>query len=719
MGQTPSSPEPAPSRPSRPSQPAPTQSRPSQPSSGDVVVRRNINSMSATEQNRWADAVQKMMENTNGSQSSEFFRIAGYHGWPDNFCAHGQEHFPAWHRAYLVEFERALQAADRALGRDGNIGLPYWDWTRDSSALPPILRQRFSTMPSGLVTDRNELSRDGYSRVPSDRQIARDIRSANLAEGVNGALREEEHWRFASTRWRQPTNVESPHNQVHVILGFPMASVGFAAFYPGFWLHHCNIDRILSKYLELEPDSEQEMRQQQASLQQNNGERNRYTAPLRPFRLNGRSFRVSDTFSDQALGYRYDVLPATPPQQMRSLPTFAKFTINILEMQDHSYTLHVFVLPKGTAAAWAPPADRSTWADDPAFAGVGAIFSARRARCENCEDRPPFDVYIEITQVLQRAGLSRYDCAVRVMTVDENDAVARLEDTPVPAPTIEGPFFENKEAPLKRGSTDGDTKQLQKYLIKFGWLTADADGQYGPVTEEAVKKFQRFVGLTPDGVAGTVTKGKLGLPRMDTVPDQPDDPDVANYQKGQTVKYWVGPEPGYMNRDGVVEEIKQAFAAWAEATGVKFQEVRRKCAAHVRVSWGDKSPDNLFSFDGKGGALAHSTKDYLQFDAAERWLLRGQNSAPGRFFLYPVALHEIGHVLGFTHSSNPADVMAPFYVGDRVDLQPGDLARCTALYGAQEAVVEGKWKWVAGGVAVAGAGVLGVAKLLKSASCNA
>lgn len=31
-----------------------------------------------------------------------------------------------WHLAYLLEMEAALQAADRKLGGDGAIALPYW-----------------------------------------------------------------------------------------------------------------------------------------------------------------------------------------------------------------------------------------------------------------------------------------------------------------------------------------------------------------------------------------------------------------------------------------------------------------------------------------------------------------------------------------------------------------------------------------------------------------
>ena len=68
-----------------------------------------------------------MMVSKNGvAGSSEFFRLASYHGQPAPiYCQHGRETFPGWHRIYLMEFERALQAADRELGGDGFIGLPY------------------------------------------------------------------------------------------------------------------------------------------------------------------------------------------------------------------------------------------------------------------------------------------------------------------------------------------------------------------------------------------------------------------------------------------------------------------------------------------------------------------------------------------------------------------------------------------------------------------
>ncbi len=60
---------------------------------GSVVTRRDIQSMSEAEQNRFMDAIDKMMENKGQKAgTSEFYRLAGYHGYPNPiFCSHGVE----------------------------------------------------------------------------------------------------------------------------------------------------------------------------------------------------------------------------------------------------------------------------------------------------------------------------------------------------------------------------------------------------------------------------------------------------------------------------------------------------------------------------------------------------------------------------------------------------------------------------------------------------
>lgn len=56
-----------------------------------------------------------------------------------------------------------------------------------------------------------------------------------------------------------------------------------------------------------------------------------------------------------------------------------------------------------------------------------------------------------------------------------------------------------------------DVFALQSKLKDLGYSPGALDGQFGPLTEAAVKKFQTAAGITADGVAGPVTYYNLGL----------------------------------------------------------------------------------------------------------------------------------------------------------------------------------------------------------------
>ena len=59
------------------------------------------------------------------------------------------------------------------------------------------------------------------------------------------------------------------------------------------------------------------------------------------------------------------------------------------------------------------------------------------------------------------------------------------------------------------GKMDSVVKDVQNKLNKLGYSAGSADGVYGNNTKNAVKKFQKAVGLTADGIAGTATLKKL------------------------------------------------------------------------------------------------------------------------------------------------------------------------------------------------------------------
>ena len=70
--------------------------------------------------------------------------------------------------------------------------------------------------------------------------------------------------------------------------------------------------------------------------------------------------------------------------------------------------------------------------------------------------------------------------------------------------------YSEPSSTLRQGSTGEGVKWLQWHLHKLGYLTSgDIDGDFGPTTLAAVKKYQTATGLEVDGVVGSGTRGQL------------------------------------------------------------------------------------------------------------------------------------------------------------------------------------------------------------------
>lgn len=78
------------------------------------------------------------------------------------------------------------------------------------------------------------------------------------------------------------------------------------------------------------------------------------------------------------------------------------------------------------------------------------------------------------------------------------------------APTIQP----EEAAPVisQYGSKGAEVTKIQQRLKAWGYFDGPVTGNYGTLTMEAVKKFQRAHGLNPDGVANAATLEKIGLP---------------------------------------------------------------------------------------------------------------------------------------------------------------------------------------------------------------
>ena len=118
---------------------------------------------------------------------------------------------------------------------------------------------------------------------------------------------------------------------------------------------------------------------------------------------------------------------------------------------------------------------------------------------------------------------------------------------------------------------------------------------------------KEYYNLKVDGIAGRVTKGKMSETRNDFQPDTTRG-SLLQWPTGTTVRYWVGVNPGYLDRPAVLDELARAFDAWSEVTAVKFQHVQAEAEADVHVQWVDLGLDQKLAFDGPGGELANAGK---------------------------------------------------------------------------------------------------------------
>lgn len=63
--------------------------------------------------------------------------------------------------------------------------------------------------------------------------------------------------------------------------------------------------------------------------------------------------------------------------------------------------------------------------------------------------------------------------------------------------------------PMKKGSKFGEVSKLQTELNRRGFSSGMADGLFGPMTDTAVKAFQKSKTLIADGVVGPITRASL------------------------------------------------------------------------------------------------------------------------------------------------------------------------------------------------------------------
>ena len=200
-----------------------------------VRIRKDANTLTAGERNRFIAAFAQL--NNRGTGRFADFRNMHVDAATDE--AHGSPGFLPWHRAYLLDLERELQAIDRS------VTLPYWRFDRPA---PQLFTPEFlgaSNAAGTVVFDASNplqfWTTDGVQGV-TRRPLF------NTGTGSASVINEAATLALGSTYAAFLALEGNPHASAHVSFGGSISSIGTAAKDPLFFLLHANVDRLWAKW---------------------------------------------------------------------------------------------------------------------------------------------------------------------------------------------------------------------------------------------------------------------------------------------------------------------------------------------------------------------------------------------------------------------------------------------------------------------------------------
>lgn len=200
-----------------------------------VRIRKNANQLKPTERDRLVAAFAKL----NNQGAGRFADFRDMHTAVSSPQAHGAPGFLPWHRAYLLDLERELQAIDPS------VALPYW---RFDQAAPSIFTLDFFGVSNAQGTVQLSASNPlQFWRTDGVPGIDR-FPFFNTSNAPPGIRTEAQTFALGTTYAGFRLMEGNPHGTAHTRFDGYISSIPTAARDPLFFLLHCNVDRLWAKW---------------------------------------------------------------------------------------------------------------------------------------------------------------------------------------------------------------------------------------------------------------------------------------------------------------------------------------------------------------------------------------------------------------------------------------------------------------------------------------
>jgi tyrosinase len=200
-----------------------------------VRIRKDANILTPAERSRFLSALAELNDKGQG----RFNELRDMHRETVEAEAHGGPAFLPWHRAYMLDFERELQAFD------SSVALPYWNFQLPA---PNVFHPDFMGAPDGtstpVLSSTNPLV---YWRTDGGARIRRAPR---FTPSGKPALRTDAQTLAWGDDYRRFWfgMEDDPHGFAHTSFRGDIARPDTAPMDPLFFLLHTNVDRLWASW---------------------------------------------------------------------------------------------------------------------------------------------------------------------------------------------------------------------------------------------------------------------------------------------------------------------------------------------------------------------------------------------------------------------------------------------------------------------------------------